>query len=311
MCSLIVWSNLDDGRDAASLMENDPTPINARPKRRPPEALEDLSLALREHVLWPVEDRLLGLSDRGRAAVAGGAVVVVLGLGIGAASLGGGSGSTEPVSAPVAVAPEKTPHTLPAEQPAPKPEPTLHGAAPVFEPADGQEKVGESQGVESDATGGAAAAAATAANTGNPATDTITSTPAAPAARSAGASASKAQTADLPDGPPAGPAAIAVARKFADAFVVYETGGDEAEFTEAFKATATPELTKALLRRPPHQPAGVAVPQAKVLNIVPAPSHGTIYPLSVSLLRVGVTSELRLEMEQLKKQGWRVTNVLG
>ena len=28
-------------------------------------------------------------------------------------------------------------------------------------------------------------------------------------------------------------------------------------------------------------PAGVEVPQAKVLNIVPAPSHGTIYPLSV------------------------------
>jgi hypothetical protein len=151
----------------------------------------------------------------------------------------------------------------------------------------------------------------TAGNTGNPATDTITSTPAAPAARSAGATTSKAQTADLPDGPPAGPAAIAVARKFSNAFVVYETGGDETEFSEAFRATATPELTKALLRRPPHQPAGVEVPQAKVLNVVPAPSHGTIYPLSVSLLRVGVTSELRLEMEQLKNQGWRVTNVLG
>jgi hypothetical protein len=287
-------------------MDNDLTPINARPKRRPPEALEDLSLALREHLIWPVEDRLLGLGDRGRAAVAGGAVVLVLAVGIGAASLGG-SGSAEPVSAPVAVAPEKTPHTLPPSQPASKPEPTLHGAAPVFKPAQAPEKVGESKGVESAAGN----AAATAANTGNPATDTITSTPAAPAARAAGATASSAQTADLPDGPPAGPAAIAVARRFASAFVVYETGGNEAEFSEAFKATATPELTKALLHRPPHQPAGVEVPQAKVLNIVPAPSHGTIYPLSVSLLRVGVTSELRLEMEQLKNQGWRVTNVLG
>jgi len=55
----------------------------------------------------------------------------------------------------------------------------------------------------------------------------------------------------------------------------------------------------------------VTVPKAKVLNIVPAPSHGSVYPLSVSLLRVGVTSELRLEMEKLKSQGWRVTNVLG
>jgi hypothetical protein len=186
----------------------------------------------------------------------------------------------------------------------------LHGAAPVFEPAPGQEKVGESKGVESGAAGGAGAAAA-AANTGNPATDTLTSSPAATAARSAGATTSSAQTADLPDGPPAGPAAIAVASKFASAFVVYETGGDEDTVRKGFGATATPELTKALMRRPPHQPAGIDVPQAKVLNIVPAPSHGTIYPLSVSLLRVGVTSELRLEMEQLKNQGWRVTNVLG
>lgn len=287
----------------ADLKENPPTPINGRPKRRSPEALEDLSLALREHLLWPLEDRLLGLSDRGRAAVAGGAVILALGLGIGGYSLVG-SGSSEPAgTGPVVVVSERTPHPAPViPAPEAKPEPTLHGAAPVFEPAEGQEKVGQSQGVEAATAG---------ANTGNPATDTITSTPTSPAARPAGATTSSAQSADLPDGPPAGPAAIAVARKFANAFVVYETGGDEESVREVFDTTATPELTKALMRRPPHQPAGVEVPQAKVLNIVPAPSHGTIYPLSVSLLRVGVTSELRLEMEQLKNQGWRVTNVLG
>ena len=65
------------------------------------------------------------------------------------------------------------------------------------------------------------------------------------------------------------------------------------------------------MRRPPRQPAGVEVPKAKVLNVVPAPSHGRVYPLSVSLLRVGATSELRLEMEQLKNKEWRVVNVLG
>jgi hypothetical protein len=293
-------------------MNNDPTPINARPKRRPPEAVEDLSLALREHLLWPVEDRLLGLGDRGRATVAAGAVVLALGLGIGGySSLG--SGSSEPAAAgPVAVASKRPPQATPVApppEPKPKPEPTLHGAAPVFKPAAGQEKVGQSQGVESPS-----ASAATAVKTGDPATDTITSSPTSPAssaARPTGATTSTAQTADLPDGPPAGPAAIAVARKFAEAFVIYETGGDEDTVRKAFGATATPELTKALMRRPPRQPAGVEVPQAKVLNIVPAPSHGTIYPLSVSLLRVGVTSELRLEMEQLKNQGWRVTNVLG
>jgi len=291
-------------------MDNDPTPINARPQRRPPEAFEDLSLALREHLLWPVSDRLLGLGDRGRAAVAGAAVVLALGIGIGGYSLAG-SGSSEPTAAdPVAVVSEQAPAPKPAAPAAeaePEPEPTLHGAAPVFKPAAGEEKVGESKGVES-ATAEATTSAATAANTGDPATDTITSSPAARAA--AGATTSKARTADLPDGPPAGPAAIAVARKFADAFVVYETGGAD-EARKAFAVTATPELTKALMRRPPRQPAGVEVPQAKVLNIVPAPSHGTIYPLSVSLLRVGVTSELRLEMEQLKNQGWRVTNLLG
>jgi len=287
-------------------MDNDPTPINARPKRRPPEAFEDLSLALREHVLWPVEDRLLGLGRSGRAAVAGGAVVLALGLGIGGYSLLG-SGSSEPApAAPVAVASKPAPEpapAAPAPEPKPEPEPTLHGAAPVFKPADGQEKVGQSKGVES-----AAAPATSATNTGDPASDTITSSPSAGAA--AATTSSAARPADLPDGPPAGPAAIAVARKFAAAFVVYETGGAD-EARETFKGTATPELTKALMRRPPRQPAGVEVPQAKVLNIVPAPSHGTIYPLSVSLLRVGATSELRLEMEQLKNQGWRVTNVLG
>jgi hypothetical protein len=284
-------------------MENDLTPINARPKRRPPEALEDLSLALREHLLWPLEDRLLGLGDRGRAAVAGGAVVLALALGVGGYSLAGSGGSEPTATAPVAALTERTPHSAPVTPaPEPKPEPTLHGAAPVFKPADAPEKVSGSKDVES------AASADAAANTGNPATDTITSSP---AARAAGVTASRAQTADVPDGPPAGPAAIAVARKFADTFLVYETGGDAATVRKAFAATATPELTKALMKRPPRQPAGIKVPKAKVLNIVPAPSHGTIYPLSVSLLRVGVTSELRLEMEQLKNQGWRVTNVLG
>jgi len=285
-------------------MENDQTPINARPKRRPPEAFEDLSLALREHLLWPVEDRLLGLGGRGRTAIAGGAVVLALGLGIGGYSLLGSGSSGPSATGPVAVVSQPAPE--PAPEPKSKPEPTLHGAAPVFKPADSSEKVGQSQGVES--AGGGTDAAATAANTGNPATDTITSSPSTSAG--AATTSAAARPADLPDGPPAGPAAIAVARKFADAFVVYETGGAE-EAREVFKATATPELNKALMQRPPRQPAGVEVPQAKVLNIVPAPSHGTIYPLSVSLLRVGTTSELRLEMEELKNQGWRVTNVLG
>jgi hypothetical protein len=279
-------------------MDPDPTPINARPKRRPPEAVEDLSLALREHLIWPLEDRFLALGDAGRAAVAGGAVVLALGIGTGGYSLAA-SGGSEPTAAPVAAVTQPAPAPAPAPEPEPEPEPTLQGAAPVFKaPSEDESKVGGSQAVEAPATG--------AAHTGNPATDTISSSPAAGSA----AASTSASTSSV-DGPPAGPAAIAVARKFADAFVVYETGGDKGTVRKAFAATATPQLTKALLRRPPRQPAGVKVPKAKVLNIVPAPSHGEVYPVSISLLRVGVTSELRLEMEQLKSKEWRVANVLG
>jgi hypothetical protein len=297
-------ASLGEGELQKRPMNDDQTPINARPRRRRPEAFEDAGLALREHLVWPIGDRLLGLSDRGRATLAGGAVAVALALGIGAASLAG-SGGAEPVPAPVAAAPEKAPQPAAETQAAPEePQPTLHGAAPVFKPAPkGQAAAGENEAA-------ASAPPASSAGTGNPATDTISSSPAeAPAGASASASA-LASTASV-EGPPAGPAAIAVARKFAEGFVVYETGGEASAFRRAFAATTTPELKKALLRRPPHQPAAVKVPEAKVLNIVPAPSHGSIYPLSVSLLRVGVTSELRLEMEKLKGQGWRVTNVLG
>jgi len=283
------------------LMNDDQTPINARPQGRPPEAFEDLSLALREHLLWPIQDHFLGLSDRGRMALAGGAAVLALGLGVAGYSAVGSGGSNMTNAAQVAVAPVNAPHS--ARAPKPKPAPTLHGAAPVFKPPTGESSLSNSKAVESGA------AAATANDTGNAATDTISSSP---AARPAGASAStSALSSPTVDGPPAGPAAVAVAREFAKGFIVYETGGDKSTVRKAFKATASPELTKALLQRPPRQPAGITVPKAKVLNVVPAPSHGTVYPLSVSLLRVGVTSELRLEMEQLKNKEWRVVNVLG
>jgi len=124
------------------------------------------------------------------------------------------------------------------------------------------------------------------------------------------ANAARATTSAV-TGRPAGPAAIAVAREFAGAFVLYETGGDRAEVRKAFAATATPDLSRALLRRPPRLPANIKVPKAKVVNVVAGPSQGGIYSVSVSLLRIGVTSELRLDMERLKNDGWRVTNVLG
>lgn len=282
-------------------MSEDQTPINARPKRRPEEALEDLSLALRDRVVWPLEDHYRSFSREGRAIVAGGAVIVAIALGIGGYSLvSSGGEEPAPVAQVVATAPAPEP---PADKPAPKPEPepTLQGATPVFKAPAGEQdaKVSAVQPTEADA-----ASAASTAKSGNAATDAISSDPAAPGAAASAVDAGV-------DGPPAGPAAIAVARKFADAFVVYETGGEKSVVRKAFRATAVPEVTRALMERPPRQPAGVEVPKAKVLNVVPAPSHDRIYPVSVSLLRVGATSELRLEMEQLKNKKWRVTNVLG
>lgn len=285
-------------------MENDQTPINARPKRQRPEALEDLSLALRDRVLWPAADYFRSLGDGGRAMVAGGAVVLALGLGVGGYSLVSSDGSGEQTAPRVALASEPAPAPAPVKaEPKPDPEPTLQGATPVFKASDEHESA--QAGSSESASGGTAAATA---NTGNPATDTISSDP---AARPATASASASALSAAPDGPPAGPAAIAVARKFSEAFVVYEVGEEETGVRKAFKATATPEVVRALMQRPPRQPAGVEVPKAKVLNVVPAPSHARVYPVSVSLLRVGATSELRLEMEQLKDKQWRVVNVLG
>ena len=285
-------------------MDNDQTPINARPKRRSPEALEDLSLALRDRLLWPIGDRFLALSDSGRAAVAGGAVVLAIAVGVGGYSLAS-SGDSEPTTVPpvaVTSSPAPAPEPVKAQPKPAEPQPTLQGAAPVFKAPQGK----DSSAAEPEANESTAVAAG-ASSSGNAATDTISSKPGATAA----ARASTSSATESVDGPPAGPAAIAVARKFADAFVVYETGGEKGEVRQAFKATAIPSVTKALLQRPPRQPAGVEVPKAKVLNVVPAPSHEEIYPVSVSLLRVGETSELRLELEQLKNKTWRVVNVLG
>ncbi|MBS1894838.1 MAG: hypothetical protein JST59_26350 [Actinobacteria bacterium] len=108
-----------------------------------------------------------------------------------------------------------------------------------------------------------------------------------------------------------GAAALSVAREFAQAFVVYEVGGEKKTFKAGFDATATAQLVKALLHRPPRQPADGKVPKAKVVNVVAGPSKGKVRQVSVSLLRVGVTSELRLDLERGVGKQWQVTNVLG
>jgi hypothetical protein len=254
---------------------------------------ERVAYAARKKVVWPLEDRAETMSAPARGLSV--ATAVLLAAGVGVAGL-------------VWAAPDGPQHTAPAAGTTPPPlvavetvhqeapQPTLHGAAPDFKAAAPQasSEVDPAKAIVKSAPSGKTSS--------KPASTSSAATPssAKPAAKTASV-----------DGPPAGPAAISVARDFAGAFVLYETGSSDDGVRKKFGATATPALAKALLRRPPRLPANVKVPKAKVVNVVPAPSDGSIYPVSVSLLRVGLTSELRLEMEQLKGDGWRVTNVLG
>ncbi len=259
----------------------------------------------RKKLIWPAQDRVAAMGRPARSLAT--AAVVVLAAGAGVAGLIWAAPDSAQRT-PVAQLSETAAPIAAAETAAPKAaEPTLQGAAPVFKPEKsraGASEVDPAQAiVKSSPEAGSDATAA----------PSSTETLSADAGAGAGATASAATTKSKPqvDGPPAGAAALAVAQGFADAFLRYETGGTDSEVRRAFGTTATPELSKALLKRPPRLPANLKVPKAKVLNVVPAPSHAGVFPISVSLLRVGVTSELRLDMEKLKDDGWRVTNVLG
>ncbi len=307
------------------------TPNQARRRRGPIALFADFFLALQERVLWPCADAVRtvpGVLGRGAGNIAYGfkrlfvwpiadrfsllsgpvralAVVgfaLVVAVGAAAALATSTKDSTAIDRAPVAeVSAAQTHSSAPA--PVAEPESTLHGAAPVFTPPPAEPASKSKTDQPTASSGSAGGTGATGSGSAPAATEKISSYPTA-------SRPTAAEAATIP-GPTVGGKAIAVAREFSGAFVVYETKGKNAHVRKAFSATATQELAKALLKRPPRQPSKVKVPKAKVLNIVPGPSKGSVFTVSVSLLRVGVTSELRLEMEKLKKQGWRVTNVLG
>jgi hypothetical protein len=247
---------------------------------------ERAAWAIERGLIWPLQERFGDRDGPLRAVAVTAVVLAAVAAGVGgllwAAPGNGGSSTASQAAAPAggAVAAKSSPPSATAQADAP----LLHGAAPVFAPA---------------AAGGAAKVA------GKEAVQAPSSTG---SAKDGAASTSSAAGFA---GKPAGPAAIKVARQFSGAFVLYETGQGSARVRVAFGATAAPALAHSLLRRPPRLPANVKVPKAKVLNAVAGPSHGGVYPVSVSLLRVGVTSELRLDMERDKHGNWRVTEVLG
>jgi hypothetical protein len=254
-------------------------------------AFQRVAFAFQERLVWPLQDRAAAMGAPGRALATGAAVLLAAGAGVAGLVVAAPDGSPSRSAPQVAI----TSAPVAAKAPTSKQsEPTLQGAAPVFEPV---ESPSPSEVDPAKAIVKSAPAEGTTSSEGAQASSTA-------------ASSSSAKGPEV-DGPPAGPEAIAVARDFAGAFVLYETGETDSEVHKAFSATATPALARALLERPPRLPANADVPKAKVVNVVPAPSRGNVYPVSVSLLRVGLTSELRLDMEKQKDAGWRVTNVLG
>jgi hypothetical protein len=257
---------------------------------------EQTAYGLRKRVIWPLEDRAATMGRPARALATAAVVLVAVAAGVGGLVWAAPDGPHERAETAIAVGATPAPPVEVKAAPKEAPEPTLHGAAPIFKPAQAEPaaEVDPAKAIVKAAPAGSTSAKAAATSSA------ASSSSAKPSAQSASVA-----------GPPAGPAAIAVARDFADNFLRYETGSDDAKVRQGFGETATPALAKALLRRPPRLPANVKVPKAKVVNVVPAPSKGGVYPVSVSLLRVGLTSELRLEMEQRKGDGWRVTNVLG
>jgi hypothetical protein len=291
----------------------------------------------------------IGVFGGGGVAIAGVVVALVIaGSGGSDSSAGTTEAFVVPhqTPTPAAVAPAPKP-----KKRAPKPTgPTLHGAPPDFSPAqDVHAGVGDGKAVggkqQSSGSGGVQASRGAAGETGAKggngtnavaatasdaaaATAKIGATPQAStsaqaqadslassrklgAAEASAGSGADDQTGTELSGPPAPKAAKRVARRFAEAFVVYEVGGIDGKVRESFSQTSTKQLSRSLLHRPPRQPASVKVPRAKVVNVVAGPSKGSVYTVSVSLLRVGVTSELRLEMEQGVGKKWQVTNVLG
>jgi len=275
--------------------------INADPRARSTRALlavvdvvrwpfERLAWPIERGLVWPLRERIAGWGPSGRTAGAAAlAVVAIAALAVGVLSISADSADPEQEASPARLA-IATPSSAPStEEPR---EPALRGAPPSFGVGDG---VGVASAPDSEAASSSSEASGDAAETGDEA-------PESEGGETASASSKKPV--------PAGPAAMKVARRFSEAFVFYEIGQRPARAETVFGETATPQLATALSERPPRLPQSSEVPKARVVNLVPGPRSGRAYTVSVSLLRVGLTSELRIEMEK-SQGGWLVTDVRG
>jgi hypothetical protein len=266
---------------------------------------ERVAWQVERRALWPLRERAAGwgLSSNvaGAAALCAVAIAAIL-TGV-LLSGGGEAAETARIAVPARVAVVPAPVRHPSAEPT---GPKLQGVPPSF-------GVGKGVGVAKQPSAGTsgqsdAGGASSAAQGGAGGADNATG---AAAGGSAAAEDGAAAASSAAKPVAAGPEAMKVARRFSEAFVFYEIGRRPARAKTVFGETASEQLAKALEERPPRLPQGTRVPKAEVVNLVPGPRRGGAYTVSVSLRRVGVTSELRLSLEHSKAEGWRVGNVLG
>jgi hypothetical protein len=245
---------------------------------------ERLAWGIQRRLIWPLDDCLTGLGWPARTVLA----MLLLG-GVTGGTLAASGAATQPGSSAPGT---QVAHRASAEQsPAAAPSsPELKGAAPSFD--------GAAAAVAPRANGEATASESHQAVAGT-ATGTAAAAQAAPVPVQINVATRKVPT-----------AALRIARRFAEAFVLYEVGAAAPAVRRAFQQTAVPALTRALTERPPRQPAAGNAPRAKVLNVVAGPRYGRTASVSVALLRLGATSELRLQLQRTDA-GWRVGEVRG
>ncbi len=252
---------------------------------------ERAAWAIERGLLWPLRERFAGHAPSGRSAGAG-ALVAVAGAAILAGVLLVSGGSQAPSESVAVVSPPATPTAAPQPHVRQPQGPALQGVPPDFGVGDG---VGVAKTPSEEAPVAESEDSGIATEAGGDASQP-----------EEGTAASASSTKPVP----AGPAAMKVARRFSEAFVFYEIGERPARAKTVFGETATAELATALGERPPRLPADATVPKARVVNLVPGPRAGKAYTVSVSLLRVGLTSELRLELNK-KNGSWVITDVRG
>jgi hypothetical protein len=253
--------------------------------------LRRLTWQIEEKVIWPLGDAIRGRGAHAapspvdsaprrrpdvRIALAVVATAAAVGVGIAAfvGSNGPGSATTAPDIPPRAAALPNAPASSKPEGEQPS---TLQGVAPNF---------------DSSSKSGTSKASAT--------TDTQVSP----------LKGTNDKPSSIPPGVANDVAALHTARDFAGAFVLYEVGKSNATVKQTFVRTATPALARALRDRPPRLPDSVKVPVAKVQNVVLGARQAREMVASVSLLRLGDLSEIRLTLT--KRHGtWAVNEVRG